>query len=62
MSFNFLKNAWKIFFEKFIFQVRNLQLIKTEFFYRYSCIISIIQEYLQNVDCFYFLSKFLQQF
>ena len=55
--------------EKFIFQVRNLQFYKhysrdysRDYLPSKSLIIPIIQEYLQNVDFSYLLSKFLQQF
>ena len=62
ISFNSYKNSRKIPIEKLTFRVRYLQFYKTEPFSRYSCIIPTIQEYLQNVDFPYFLSKFLQQF
>ena len=45
-------NTFRTKTEKFIFQVRKLQ-SWTEPFDRYSCIIHIIEEYLQNVDFFY---------
>ena len=44
ISFNSYKNSRKITIKKFIFQVRNMQ------FYKNWSLLSIIQEYLQNVD------------
>ena len=44
ISFNSYKNSRKITIKKFIFQVRNLQ------FYKNWSLLSIMQEYLQNVD------------
>ena len=53
ISFTSYKNSRKLPIEEFIFQVRNLQLSKQK---------PIKQEYLQNADFSYLLSKFLQQF
>ena len=50
----------KLPMEKFIFQVKNLQPYKN--WNWYSCIIPMIQEFLQNVDFSYLWSKLLQQF
>ena len=58
ISLNSYKNSRKMPIEKFIFRLETCNFTKTEPFCRYSCIIPIIQDYLQNVDFSYLFSKF----
>ena len=63
IQFNFTSfNSEKCLSKNSFFRLETCNFTNTEPFCWYSCIIPIIQEYLQNVDFFYLLSKFLQQF
>ena len=63
IQFNFTSfNSEKCLSRNSFFRLETCNFTNTEPFCWYSCIIPIIQEYLQNVDFFYLLSKFLQQF